>query len=75
MAGHRERRFRDHAEEARVLADQMVDSNHRKQMIMIAEDFERFAASAAEWDGFVETERVLMERILELEKDAATPKS
>jgi hypothetical protein len=59
----KERRYGDHAEEARLLAEQMGDPKLQKQiqkMMSIAEDFERYAASAAK-----------MERILEIEKSAA----
>jgi hypothetical protein len=55
--GSNERRYRDHAEEARLLAEQMGDPELQKQMITIAEDFDRYAASTEE-----------MERLMKVEK-------
>jgi hypothetical protein len=52
MIGPRERRFRDHAEEARTL-ERMLDPTVREQMLHIAEDFDRYAVSAAKMDEYL----------------------
>jgi hypothetical protein len=57
MSKHKQRRYRDHAEEARVLAERMVDPILRQQMLTVADDYERYAASAAELESLSE-ERV-----------------
>ena len=54
MSIHKQRRYRDHAEEARVLAERMVDPILREQMLTVAEDYERYAASAARLESLAE---------------------
>jgi hypothetical protein len=52
------RQFRDHAEAARVLAERIANPIFREQILLIAEDYELYAASegdersAASTDGF-----------------------
>ena len=43
-------RYRQHAEDLRVIAETMLDTTHRKQLLAIAQDYEQMADQLVEID-------------------------